>query len=76
MEELLDAATVSKLVAAALQRLSANHREVIVLHYYDGLSVDEIAGIVRVGAGTVKSRLYYARESLRRLLPPDLNLER
>ena len=76
MGEMLDAATVSKLVAAALQRLSANHREVIVLHYYDGLSVDEIAGIVRVGAGTVKSRLYYARESLRRLLPPDLNLER
>lgn len=37
MGELLDAATVSKLVAAALQSLSANHREVIVLHYYDAV---------------------------------------
>ncbi|HET90675.1 MAG TPA: RNA polymerase sigma factor [Chloroflexi bacterium] len=49
----------------ALDSLSTDHRVVTVLHYLEGLSLKEIAFIMGVPEGTVKSRLYYARESLR-----------
>jgi RNA polymerase sigma-70 factor (ECF subfamily) len=65
---------VVALIAAALTRLSVKHREVIVLHYYEDMSLEEMAGHIRVSCGTVKSRLHYAREHLRRLLPQNLNL--
>lgn len=55
-------------LARALRRLPPPQREVILLHYYDGCSVDEIARRTGVLAGTVKSRLHRARRALRRLL--------
>ena len=55
-------------VAAALQSLSAEHREVIVLRFYVDLTVDQIAARTGVGAGTVKSRLHYALRHLRAAL--------
>ncbi len=53
---------------AALQRLSAEHREVLVLREFEALSYDEIAGLLEVPAGTVESRLFRARTELRKLL--------
>jgi len=52
-------------LARALLALSPQHRAVVVLRYWDDLPVDEIA--IRTGerAGTVKSRLHYALNSLR-----------
>ncbi|MGC8635262.1 MAG: RNA polymerase sigma factor [Candidatus Limnocylindrales bacterium] len=52
-------------IARAMQTLSADHREVIVLRFYADLTVDEIAQRTGVGAGTVKSRLHYALRHLR-----------
>jgi RNA polymerase sigma-70 factor (ECF subfamily) len=52
----------------ALDRLDRKHREVLVLLFLEGLTVDEIAGIVGVPPGTVKSRVYHAKKALRRLL--------
>jgi RNA polymerase sigma-70 factor (ECF subfamily) len=52
-------------IARALQSLSADHREVIVLRFYADLTVDQIAQRTSVGAGTVKSRLHYALRHLR-----------
>lgn len=72
----LDAAAVSQIVLTAMRRLSVKHREVIVLHYYENMPIDDIARQMQVGCGTVKSRLHYARECLRKLLPDDLNLFR
>jgi RNA polymerase sigma-70 factor (ECF subfamily) len=69
----MDADVVANLVAETLLQLSLKHREVIVLHYYEDMSIDDIATQVRVGSGTVKSRLHYARERLRNLLPEELN---
>ena len=69
-----DADTVAVLVSGALRQLSVKHREVIVLHYYENMPVEDIARQMRVGSGTVKSRLHYARERLRTLLPEELNL--
>jgi RNA polymerase sigma-70 factor (ECF subfamily) len=52
----------------AIDQLSPNQKIVIVLHYLTDLSIKEIAEIVEVPEGTVKSRLYYGRENLRRKL--------
>jgi len=52
----------------ALDSLSVDHRTVVVLHYLEGLSLKEIAYITGTPEGTVKSRLHYAREYLRKAL--------
>jgi len=52
----------------AIDALSPDHRVVIVLYYLEGLSLKEIAYVVNIPEGTVKSRLHYARESLRRII--------
>ncbi|WP_433214575.1 RNA polymerase sigma factor [Dactylosporangium sp. CS-047395] len=48
----------------ALDAIPRSYREVIVLHYYADLSVDEIAAALGVPAGTVKSRLSRGRAAL------------
>ena len=52
----------------ALGRLSPEHREVMELAYYEGLSLVEIAEIVGVPPGTVKSRMFHARKQLKAVL--------
>jgi RNA polymerase sigma-70 factor (ECF subfamily) len=59
------AAVESWTVAEALARLSAEHREVLVQAHWMGRSVTEIAEVLGVPAGTVKSRTYYAVRALR-----------
>lgn len=49
-----------------IDALPPRHRAVIVLHYLEELSLKEIAYVMDVPEGTVKSRLHYARERLRR----------
>ena len=49
----------------AFAQLSPEHRAVVVLHHHVGLPLPEIAEIVRVPVGTVKSRLFYATRALR-----------
>jgi RNA polymerase sigma-70 factor, ECF subfamily len=51
-----------------LNQLSPPHRAVLLLHFVEDFSIEEIAAITATRAGTVKSRLHYAREALRRLL--------
>ena len=55
----------SWIVADALRTLSAEHRDVIVETYFRGKSVAEAAATLRIPAGTVKSRTYYALRALR-----------
>lgn len=55
-------------VAAALARLSPEHRQVIRLSHVRGMSVREIAGALGLPEGTVKSRTWYALRSLRLVL--------
>lgn len=55
-------------VRRAIAALNFNQRVVVVLHYLNGLSLDDIAEILDCPVGTVKSRLYYARENLRHAL--------
>jgi RNA polymerase sigma-70 factor (ECF subfamily) len=53
---------------AALERLSPAHREVLLLHFIEEFSIEEIAGIIGARPGTIKSRLHYAKDALRHLL--------
>ncbi|UII57597.1 sigma-70 family RNA polymerase sigma factor [Cytobacillus spongiae] len=45
--------------------LPVKHREVLILHYYEDLSVHEIADLLKVNSNTVKTRLHRARAKLR-----------
>ncbi len=53
----------------ALQQLSPHHREVVFLAFYEDLPYQEISEILDIPTGTVKSRMHYAMNHLRRLLP-------
>jgi RNA polymerase sigma-70 factor (ECF subfamily) len=55
-------------IHGCIQRLAGEFREVIVLRDLQGFSYDEIAGMLDIEEGTVKSRLYRARDALRECL--------
>jgi RNA polymerase sigma-70 factor (ECF subfamily) len=55
----------------AMNRLSHEHREVIVLKEIEGLKYEDIAVILGVPIGTIRSRLHRARLELRELLQPE-----
>jgi len=61
-------------VHRALQELSPKLRTVISLRYLEGFSYEEIAEILEISIGTVKSRLFLAHETLRPILK-NVNLE-
>jgi RNA polymerase sigma-70 factor (ECF subfamily) len=63
------------LVQAKLQELSPEHRTIILLRDFEGLSYDEIADVLQLESGTVKSRLHRARMELKALLTPYLTGE-
>ena len=50
-----------------VNQLSEAHRSVMLLHFLEEFSLDEIASVTRVSVGTVKSRLHYAKKALRTL---------
>jgi len=53
------------LVAAALRRLSQEHRDVLRECHFRGSSVAQAAQALGIAPGTVKSRIYYALRALR-----------
>ncbi len=55
-------------VQQAISSLPLSHRGVVVLYYVNELSVQEIAKILSIPAGTVKSRLHYGRQALKKSL--------
>jgi RNA polymerase sigma-70 factor (ECF subfamily) len=55
----------------ALQRLSVPHRELLTLYFLEDLTIAEIADVIGAQLGTVKSRLFYAKQSLRKILEEE-----
>ena len=53
-----------EVVERLLQKLPVNERSVMVLHYYKGLTCEEVSALLDVSLNTVKSRLYRARKRL------------
>ena len=58
------------ILQAALNRLSVEHRTVLVLKDIDGLKYEEIADVLGVPIGTIRSRIHRARLELKTLLDP------
>jgi RNA polymerase sigma factor (sigma-70 family) len=56
------------------RRLSPEHRAVLVLHYYIGLTIGEVAEALHIAPGTVGSRLHYAMRSLRASLESEARI--
>ena len=52
----------------AVNSLSDEHREIIILRDFNDYSYEEIADMLKIETGTVKSRLFRAREALRKKL--------
>jgi RNA polymerase sigma-70 factor (ECF subfamily) len=62
-------------IHAALDRLSPEHREVLVLRFLEEMSYEDVARVVGCQVGTVRSRLYYGKRALRRVLEGMKNHE-
>ena len=64
----LGLAELQEKLNGALQKLSEHHRMVVTLHDIQGLSHEEIGNVMDCNVGTVRSRLFYARQQLQALL--------
>ncbi|MFC1597259.1 RNA polymerase sigma factor, partial [Planctomycetota bacterium] len=59
----------------AVKRLSPPLRHVVLLHYVEEFSIEEVADILGIPRGTVKSRLHNARKQLRALIEEESNAQ-
>jgi RNA polymerase sigma-70 factor (ECF subfamily) len=66
--ELADASEQARRLSEGIDRLKMAEREVVVLHYLQGLSYEEMAEVLGQPTGTLKWRTRQALENLRRLL--------
>ena len=60
-------------ILEAIYKLSPKFKDVIILHYYQGFGVVEIADILHISTGTVSSRLSRARKKLEKILRDGFN---
>ncbi len=67
-EEQAQGEEMKRWVGRGLQALSTEHRAVLELVFYQGLTLNEVAEVCQCPLGTVKSRLNYARQHLRGVL--------
>ena len=70
-DEAMERGELRARLASALDRLSPEHREAILLREVQGLDYKEIAEAMGCSMGTVMSRLYYARKKLQSMLSQD-----
>jgi len=67
-EEPSFAAEDAAAIHQALSEIGLKHREVLVLHFLEDLSMAEIAEVVGCSEGTVKSRIHYAKRAMKEIL--------
>tara|TARA_B110000211_G_C13954723_1_gene497781 strand:- start:39 stop:626 length:588 start_codon:yes stop_codon:yes gene_type:complete len=63
-DKTIDKKLFSKSLQFELNKLNDKHKDVFVLRHFDGLSLKEIAEVLEINEGTVKSRLHHATKSL------------
>ncbi|WP_046745837.1 RNA polymerase sigma factor [Kordia zhangzhouensis] len=63
-----DYSQVKQQLRSAIQELSIHHQQVIRLFYVDEYSLKDIANTLQISEGTAKSRLFHAREQLKKQL--------
>src|SRR5881296_870571 len=74
-EQILQSKEQEAAIQQALKRLSSEHRSIIVLRDIEGFSYNEIADVLGVSIGTVKSRLARARGDLKKTLMRYLSVQ-
>jgi RNA polymerase sigma-70 factor (ECF subfamily) len=67
-EEIEFSAEDAGAVHAALDELSIEHREVLLLKFMENMSYDQIADVIGCQMGTVRSRIHHAKRHLRRII--------
>ena len=67
-ERQLRHAELSDLLQKCLTELSQEQREVVIMKEYEGLKFREIADVLNISENTVKSRMYYALDELKKIL--------
>lgn len=72
----VDLKELQKKLNESLQKLSEEHRAVVVLFDIEGLSHADISRVLNCSEGTVRSRLHYAHKQLQKLLEPFLRKSR
>jgi RNA polymerase sigma-70 factor, ECF subfamily len=70
LETALERREVQETVRCAIEELGPGHRDVVLLREIEGLSYEEIAAVLEVPIGTVRSRLHNARAALAERLAP------
>lgn len=73
-ESLLASKEIAAVVNAAVDDLPAEHRRAITLREIEGLSYEEISEVMNCPIGTVRSRIYRAREAIAARLRPHLDM--
>jgi RNA polymerase sigma-70 factor (ECF subfamily) len=58
-------------IAVGMEKISAKHREILILRNIKNMAYEEIAEVLGISVGTVKSRIARARESLRDVIGED-----
>ncbi len=71
LEKNLELSTESTYLIQQINTLDKRYREILVMRYFDDLSYQEIASVLKIQVGTVKSRLFKARELLKRAILQD-----
>jgi RNA polymerase sigma-70 factor (ECF subfamily) len=74
-EENLGREQLREMVAEAIERLPVRYREAVVLRDIEGLAYEEIASILRIPGGTVRSRINRGRLMIKDFLTPFLSRE-
>jgi RNA polymerase sigma-70 factor (ECF subfamily) len=67
-EKQLQQSELSDLLQAALMEINEDQREVVIMKEYEGLKFREIAEVLNISENTVKSRMYYGLDSLKKIL--------
>jgi len=67
-EQILMKNETTKQIDALIQTMASDQRQMVYLYYYEELKVRQIALIMDLPSGTVKSRLYWLRDKLRKKL--------
>ena len=68
IEDVMSGVDDAKMVKHCLDNLSGSHREVIHLAFFDDLHYREIASITQIPEGTVKTRVFHAKQALKNCL--------
>jgi len=72
LDEITDSILLDKIIQKALDTISIQYREAVILRDIQELTYEEIADILKINVGTVKSRINRGREQLKKILERDI----